>query len=69
MDLPKQVVRLLVKRVNGLAANPRPAGVEKLSGIDRYRIRQGDYRMVYAIDDEQKVVDIVRIAHRKDVYR
>jgi mRNA interferase RelE/StbE len=52
-----------------LADDPRPPGSEKLSGEDRYRLRQGDYRVVYAVDDEQPLVEIVRIGHRRDVYR
>ena len=60
----------LVTRVQGLAANPRPHGSEKLAGYaDRYRIRQGNYRVVYLIDDEASVVTIYKIGHRKDVYR
>jgi mRNA interferase RelE/StbE len=52
-----------------LAHSPRPPGNEKLSGQDRYRIRQGDYRIVYAIDDEARIVEIVKIGHRREVYR
>jgi len=60
----------LVARVQGLAANPRPHGSEKLAGYaDRYRVRQGNYRVIYLIDDEASVVTIYKIGHRKDVYR
>jgi mRNA interferase RelE/StbE len=60
----------LVARVQGLAANPRPHGSEKLAGYaDRYRVRQGNYRVIYPIDDEASVVTIYKIGHRKDVYR
>jgi mRNA interferase RelE/StbE len=60
----------IVHRIEALAANPRPAGVEKLSGTsEKYRIRQGNFRIVYEIQDEILVVFIVRIADRKDVYR
>ncbi len=59
----------IVKRIHGLAQDPHPAGHEKLSGQDRYRVRQGDYRIVYAVDDEGKVVEIVKIGHRREVYR
>jgi mRNA interferase RelE/StbE len=54
-----------------LAENPRPAGVKKLKGNneDLYRIRSGDYRVVYSIEDEIRVVDIRKIGHRKDIYR
>lgn len=60
----------LVGRISGLAENPRPTGAEKLSGTrDKYRIRQGNYRVLYEIEDDVLTVYIVRIADRKDVYR
>jgi mRNA interferase RelE/StbE len=60
----------LVARIQGLAASPRPHGSEKLAGYaDRYRVRQGNYRVIYLIDDEASVVTIYKIGHRKDVYR
>jgi len=53
-----------------LSSDPRPAGVRKLAGADRtYRVRLGDYRIVYEIEGEMLVVLVIRIAHRKDVYR
>jgi mRNA interferase RelE/StbE len=52
-----------------LADDPRPPGSEKLSGQDRYRIRQGDYRVVYSGDDGERLVDVVKIGHRREVYR
>ncbi len=61
--------RLLVRRIGDLADNPRPPGCEKLSGHEKYRVRQGPYRIVYSVDDESDEVVIVKIAHRKDVYR
>ncbi|HQW07988.1 MAG TPA: type II toxin-antitoxin system RelE/ParE family toxin [Steroidobacteraceae bacterium] len=60
----------IVVRIQGLASEPRPRGSEKLAGYaDRYRIRQGSYRIVYFIDDEASVVTIYKIGHRRDVYR
>jgi mRNA interferase RelE/StbE len=60
----------LVNRIQGLATNPRPHGSEKLAGyVDRYRVRQGNFRVVYLIDDEASTVTIFKIGHRKDVYR
>ena len=59
----------IVRRIRGLAADPRPPGCEKLSGRDRYRLRQGKYRIVYSIEDENLVVYVVKVGHRKDVYR
>jgi mRNA interferase RelE/StbE len=60
----------IVLRIQSLRENPRPFGCEKLSGnLDRYRVREGDYRILYSIDDEKLLVDVVKIGHRKDVYR
>jgi mRNA interferase RelE/StbE len=60
----------LVERIRALAENPRPMGAEKLSGTrDKYRIRQGHYRILYEIEDDVLVVYVVRVAHRKDAYR
>ena len=59
----------IVQRIRQLADDPRPAGSQKLSGRDRYRIRQGPYRIVYAIEDDNLVVYVVKVGHRKDVYR
>ena len=61
--------RRIVRRIRGLAADPRPPGCEKLSGRDRYRLRQGKYRIVYSIEEENLVVYVVKVGHRKDVYR
>jgi len=62
-------LRRIVDRIRALAGNPRPAGHEKLSGEERYRVRQGDYRIVYAIDDARRTVEVVKIGHRREVYR
>jgi mRNA interferase RelE/StbE len=60
----------LIRAMDALAANPRPKGVKKLTGLDNlYRIRAGDYRIVYQIRDDRLIVLVVRIGHRKDVYR
>jgi len=60
----------LVSRIQSLATNPRPHGSEKLAGYaDRYRVRQGNFRIVYLIDDEASAVTIFKVGHRKDVYR
>lgn len=58
-----------VKRIQGLETDPRPPGSQKLSGKERYRIRQGQYRIVYSIDKDELVVYVVKVGHRKDVYR
>ena len=57
------------RKIQELAFEPRPHGCEKLSAEEKYRIRQGNYRVVYSIDDEKRVVLIVKIGHRKEVYR
>jgi mRNA interferase RelE/StbE len=60
----------IVQRIQALTGNPRPQGSEKLAGYsDRYRIRQGRYRIIYVIDDERREVTIFKIGHRRDVYR
>jgi mRNA interferase RelE/StbE len=61
--------RRIVDRIQALAAEPRPPGVEKLSGAEKYRVRQGDYRILYSIDDAASTVTVVKIGHRRDVYR
>lgn len=59
----------IATRIRSLADNPRPSGCQKLSGRDRYRIRRGVYRIVYSIRDEQLIVVVIRVRHRKDIYR
>ena len=60
----------IVARIQGLALNPRPRGSEKLAGYaDRYRVRQGNYRVIYLIDDAASEVTIYKVGDRKDVYR
>jgi len=61
--------RRIVDRIQALATEPRPPGVEKLSGAEKYRVRQGDYRILYTIDDGANTVVVVKIRHRRDVYR
>ena len=67
--LPKKNLKQIFSRIRALAADPRPVGCEKSSGGDWYRVRQGDYRVVYVIDDDELLVEIVKIGHRKEVYR
>ena len=61
--------RRIVDRIARLAADPRPPGCEKLSGAEKYRVRQGNYRILYEVDDRNARVMVVRVADRKDVYR
>jgi mRNA interferase RelE/StbE len=58
----------IVERILKLADNPRPPGCEKLSGQDKYRVRQGRYRIIYAIENDDLLVYVVKVGHRKDVY-
>lgn len=68
--LPPIDLRRIIDRIHGLAQQPRPAGCEKLSGdAERYRVRQGDYRIMYRIDDAARLVEIIKIGHRREVYR
>jgi mRNA interferase RelE/StbE len=68
-DLPSDVVQRIWDKIGELPDNPRPSGCKKLHGYKgRWRIRIGHYRVVYEIDDAQHIVDITRIAHRKEVY-
>jgi mRNA interferase RelE/StbE len=67
--LPKKDFIRIDEIILGLASNPRPVGCKKLQGhADTYRIRSGDYRIVYNIEDDHLIVQVIRIANRKDVY-
>lgn len=67
--VPTKDRRKVAAKIQALAADPRPHGSEKLSGQERYRLRQGDYRVVYAIDDDERTVVVVKIGNRRDIYR
>ncbi len=67
--IPKKDLVRIIERLRSLENDARPLGCEKLSALDRYRVRQGDYRIVYAVDDREKTVDIVKIGHRSEVYK
>jgi len=66
--LPDRDIRDILDRLSSLADNPRPYDCRKLSGRPQYRIRRGNYRILYYIDDVMQVVCIVKIGHRKNVY-
>ena len=68
-DLPKSDCQRVVAKVQSLADNPRPHGCEKLTGAEKYRVRQGNYRILYEISDELITVTVVKVGNRKDVYR
>jgi mRNA interferase RelE/StbE len=67
--LPRRDRKRIVTKIGALAMDPRPHGSEKLSGEEKYRLRQGDYRILYSIEDARATVTIVRIGHRREVYR
>ena len=70
VKLPRNRAVRLVTAIEGLAEEPRPPGCVRLKGTpNAYRIRIGDYRVVYEIHDDRLVVLVIRVAHRKDVYR
>ena len=66
--IPAKERTLLEKKIDELATNPRPSGNKKLKGSEFYRIRSGDYRVVYAIEDGVLIITVVKVAHRKEVY-
>ena len=67
--IPKEDVTKILDRIRLLGDNPRPPESEKLTGQERYRIRQGHYRIIYSVQDEEVTVWVVKVGHRKDVYR
>ncbi|MFY0602296.1 MAG: type II toxin-antitoxin system RelE/ParE family toxin [Cyclobacteriaceae bacterium] len=70
-QLPSVVLPKVVSGIDDLASDPRPSGSKKLKGSDEdmWRIRIGDYRVIYVVEDEIKIVNIRKVGHRKDVYR
>ena len=68
-SIPKKDLKRILDRIKLLAEDPRPAGCEKLSGQERYRVRQGRYRIVYSIQDNELTIWVVKVSHRKNVYR
>jgi mRNA interferase RelE/StbE len=67
--IPKPHLQRIMERIAALADDPRPPGCEKLSAQERYRVRQGSYRIIYSIQDQELTVWVVKVGHRKDVYR
>ncbi|MBW6468787.1 MAG: type II toxin-antitoxin system RelE/ParE family toxin [Coriobacteriia bacterium] len=67
--IPSADVARIMERIGALADEPRPPGAEKLSTRERYRIRQGDYRIIYEVEDRVVTVWVIKVGHRRDVYR
>jgi mRNA interferase RelE/StbE len=67
--VPAKDRQRIVAKIGALAENPRPVGCEKLSGDEKYRLRQGNYRILYEIVDADLIVTVVRVGDRRDVYR
>ena len=68
-SIPKKDLQRILERIESLAENPRLPGSKKLAGQERYRLRQGRYRILYSIQDQELTIWIVKVGHRKNVYR
>lgn len=69
-DLQRGDLQRIMDRIRGLADDPRPSGCEKLAGVsDAWRIRSGNFRIVYVVDDRAQVVTVTRVGHRREVYK
>ena len=67
--IPQPDLQRIVRKIAALASEPRPVGSQKLSTLERYRLRQGDWRIAYEIDDQARLVTVVKIGNRREVYR
>jgi mRNA interferase RelE/StbE len=68
-SIPGYDLKKVLERVDSLATNPRPPGSVKLSGKEYYRVRQGDYRIVYEILDDRLIIVVIKVGHRREVYK
>jgi mRNA interferase RelE/StbE len=68
-SIPKKDVKRIISAIQKLANDPRPPQSKKLSGQERFRIRQGNYRILYTIEDDRLVVCVVKVGNRRDIYR
>jgi len=66
--IPKKDASRILRKTKALADDPRPEGSQKLAGQERYRLRQGDYRILYSIEDERLTVVVVKVGHRREIY-
>lgn len=67
--IPKKNRKKIIDKIRGLSSDPWPQGSIKLSGEEKYRVRQGNYRILYHINDGELIVSVVKIRHRKDIYK
>jgi mRNA interferase RelE/StbE len=67
--LPDTVYERVVRTISSLVEEPQPPGSRKLQGREHWRVRVGDYRIIYGIDDERRIVEILNVAHRREAYR
>ena len=67
--IPKKDLKRILNRIELLAEDPRPPGCEKMTGQQRYRLRQGRYRILYSIQEDELTIWVVKVGHRKDIYR
>jgi mRNA interferase RelE/StbE len=67
--IPNQDLRRILATIDSLSEEPRPSGVERLSAQEKYRVRQGNCRIIYEINDRELIVVVVKVGHRKDIYR
>lgn len=68
-QLPVKDIKRILRRIDTLIDEPRPTGCEKLSAQERYRVRQGDYRIIYEINDEEQIIIVIKVGHRREVYK
>jgi mRNA interferase RelE/StbE len=69
LHLPNKDVKRILKRIDALRNEPRPTSCEKLSAKERYRVRQGVYRIIYEINNQELVIIVIKVGHRRDVYQ
>lgn len=67
-SIPKKELLRILDKIESLQDNPRPVGSQKLTGQERYRLRQGNYRIVYSVQDYELTVWVVKVGHRKEIY-
>ena len=68
-SIPNKDLKRILKRIESLSTNPRLPGCQKVSGQERYRLRQGRYRIIYSIQDEELTIWVIKVGHRKEIYR